>query len=175
MAGSVNKVCILGNVGKDPEVRNTQSGFKIVNLTIATSESWKDKATGERQERTEWHRVVIMNEAIGGVAERYVKKGSKIYVEGKLQTRKWTDQAGVDRYSTEIVLGMFNSQLVLLGDPRDGGDDASRAPAESRPAAGKTYGDARGYSGTRGDGMSGQAASSFDSGSHDNFDDEIPF
>ena len=120
MAGSVNKVILVGNLGKDPEVRNTQAGAKIVNFTLATSETWNDKASGERKERTEWHRVVVFNERIADVAERFLRKGRKVYVEGSLQTRKWTDQSGNDRYTTEVVLQRFRGELVLL-DSRDGG------------------------------------------------------
>jgi single-strand DNA-binding protein len=123
MAGSVNKATIVGNLGKDPEIRNTQSGTKIVNLTVATSESWNDKASGERKEQTEWHRVVIMNDALAGVAEKYLHKGSKVYLEGKLQTRKWTDQSGQEKITTEIVIGRFNGVLVLL-DKADGAGKA---------------------------------------------------
>lgn len=133
MAGSVNKVILVGNVGKDPEMRNTQDGKKIANLSIATSESWKDKNSGDRKEKTEWHRVVIFNEPLAKIAEQYVKKGSKIYVEGSLQTRKWTDKDGGERYSTEIVLQAFNGTLTLLGD-KPGSDDAAPAkPAAKRP------------------------------------------
>src|SRR5579872_5776408 len=114
MAGSVNKVVLVGNLGRDPEVRNTQDGAKIVQLSIATSETWNDKASGERKERTEWHRVVIFNDRVADVAERYLKKGAKIYVEGSLQTRKWTDQSGQERYTTEVVIGRFNGQLTML-------------------------------------------------------------
>jgi single-strand DNA-binding protein len=113
---SVNKVILVGNVGKDPEVRHTQDGKAIVNLSIATSETWRDKASGERKEKTEWHRVVIFNEGLAKVAEAYVKKGSKLYVEGQLQTRKWTDKDGAEKYSTEVVLQNFRGELVLLGD-----------------------------------------------------------
>ena len=120
MAGSVNKVILVGNLGRDPEVRHTQDGKAIVNLNIATSENWRDKQTGERKEKTEWHRVVIFNEALGKVAEQYLKKGAKVYIEGQLQTRKWTDQAGVEKYSTEVVLQGFNSNLTML-DGRSGG------------------------------------------------------
>ena len=120
MAGSVNKVILVGNLGKDPEVRSTQDGSKIVNLTLATSETWNDRASGERKERTEWHRVVIFNDRIADVAERFLKKGAKIYVEGALQTRKWTDQQGQERYTTEVVIGRFNGQLTML-DTRGGG------------------------------------------------------
>ncbi len=117
MAGSLNQVSLIGNLGKDPEVRTMQNGGQVVNFSIATSESWTDKQTGEKKEQTEWHRIVVFNEGLGKVAANYLKKGSKVFVQGKLQTRKWTDQAGVEKYSTEVVLGPFNSQLALLGDP----------------------------------------------------------
>jgi single-strand DNA-binding protein len=120
MAGSVNKVILVGNLGKDPEIRRTQDGRPIANLSIATSENWRDKATGERKEKTEWHRVVIFNEGLCKVAEQYLKKGAKVYIEGQLQTRKWTDQSGVEKYSTEVVLQGFNSNLTML-DGRSGG------------------------------------------------------
>src|SRR3954469_22094635 len=123
MAGSVNKVILVGNLGRDPEVRNTQDGSKIVNLALATSETWNDRASGERKERTEWHRVVIFNDRVADVAERFLKKGAKVYVEGTLQTRKWTDQQGQERYTTEVVLGRFNGQLTML-DTRAGGAEA---------------------------------------------------
>ena len=120
MAGSVNKVILVGNLGKDPEIRRTQDGRPIANLSVATSEQWRDKATGERKEKTEWHRVVIFSEGLAKVAEQYLKKGAKVYLEGQLQTRKWTDQAGVEKYSTEVVLQGFNSNLTML-DGRSGG------------------------------------------------------
>lgn len=120
MAGSVNKVILLGNVGADPEIRRTQSGNPIANLRIATSETWRDKNSGERKEKTEWHTVVVFNEGLCKLIENYVKKGSKIYVEGSLQTRKWSDQSGNDRYSTEIVLQAFNGTLTLLDSPSGG-------------------------------------------------------
>jgi single-strand DNA-binding protein len=119
MAGSVNKVILVGNLGKDPEIRRTQDGRPIASLSVATSESWRDKATGERKEKTEWHRVVIFNEGLAKVAEQYLKKGAKVYIEGQLQTRKWTDQSGAEKYTTEVVLG-FNSNLTML-DGRGGG------------------------------------------------------
>lgn len=126
MAGSVNKVILIGNLGADPEVRHTQDGRPVVNLSLATSESWRDKGSGERRERTEWHRVVIFNENICKVAEQYLKKGSKIYVEGQLQTRKYTDQQGVEKYSTEVVLQPFRSELTMLdGRPSEGGGRGS--------------------------------------------------
>src|SRR5579864_1539074 len=120
MAGSVNKVILVGNLGKDPEIRRTQDGRPIANLSIATSETWRDKATGERKEKTEWHRVVIFNEGLTKIAEQYLKKGAKVYIEGQLQTRKWTDQSGAEKYSTEVVLQGFNSNLTML-DGRGGG------------------------------------------------------
>ena len=132
MAGSVNKVILLGNLGRDPEIRNTQDGNKIVNLSIATSEKWKDRASGEPRERTEWHRVVIFNENLARIAEQYLRKGSSVYVEGQLQTRKWTDQQGVEKYTTEVVLGRFRGELTLLGGRGDGG------------GAGGGYGDSMG-------------------------------
>ena len=121
MAGSVNKVILVGNLGRDPEVRSSQDGTKIVNLSIATSERWKDRMSGEPRERTEWHRVVIFNENLGRIAEQYLRKGSSVYVEGQLQTRKWTDQQGVEKYTTEVVLGRFRGELTLLGGRGDSG------------------------------------------------------
>src|SRR3954463_12152285 len=121
MAGSVNKVILVGNLGKDPEVRRLQNGNPVVNLSVATSENWRDKATGERKEKTEWHRVVIFSEGLAKAAEQYLKKGSKVYIEGQLQTRKWTDQSGVEKYSTEVVLQGFNSNLTMLDGARGGG------------------------------------------------------
>lgn len=135
MAGSVNKVILLGNLGRDPEIRNTQDGNKIVNLSIATSEKWKDRMSGEPRERTEWHRVVIFNENLARIAEQYLRKGSSVYVEGQLQTRKWTDQQGVEKYTTEVVLGRFRGELTLLGGRGEGG------------GAGGGYGDSMGGSG----------------------------
>ncbi len=124
MAGSVNKVILVGNLGKDPEVRHTQDGKAIVNLSIATTESWRDKGSGERKEKTEWHRVVIFNEALAKVAEQYLKKGSSVYLEGQLQTRKWTDKDGVEKYSTEVVLQNYRGELTMLGGKPGGGDSA---------------------------------------------------
>lgn len=127
MAGSVNKVILVGNLGKDPEVRHTQDGKPIVNLRIATSESWRDKSSGERKERTEWHNVVIFSEGLSKIAEQYLKKGSSVYIEGQLQTRKWTDKDGVERYSTDVVLQNYNSTLTMLG----GRGGAGEAPGSS--------------------------------------------
>ena len=115
MAGSINKVTLIGNLGRDPEVRSMQDGGKIVQLSIATSETWKDKNSGERREKTEWHRVVIFNENLGGIAEQYLRKGSTVYVEGQLQTRKWTDQQGQEKYTTEVVLQRYRGELTMLG------------------------------------------------------------
>jgi single-strand DNA-binding protein len=123
MAGSVNKVIIVGNLGKDPEIRHTQDGRPICNLTVATSESWRDKSSGERKEKTEWHRVVIFSEPLCKIAEQYLKKGAKVYLEGALQTRKWTDQSGVEKYSTEVVLQGFNGILTMLDGKSGGGQD----------------------------------------------------
>lgn len=125
MAGSVNKVILIGNLGADPEIRRTNDGRPIANLRVATTDSWRDKNTGERRERTEWHRVVIFNEGLCRIAEQYLKKGSKVYLEGQLQTRKWEDQNGQERYSTEVVLQGFNSQLTMLDSRNSGGDRAS--------------------------------------------------
>jgi len=149
MAGSVNKVILVGNLGKDPEVRRTTSGDPVVNLSVATSESWRDKASGERKEKTEWHRVVIFNKNLADVAEKYLRKGSKVYVEGQLQTRKWTDKDGAEKYSTEVVLQNFRGELTML-DGRNGGSEG-------------------GGGGSRG---ASEAPASFQ---RDEMDDEIPF
>ena len=147
MAGSVNKVILVGNLGKDPEIRRTQDGRPIANLSIATSDTWRDKATGERKEKTEWHRVVIFSEPLCKIVEQYLKKGAKVYIEGALQTRKWTDQAGVEKYSTEVVLQGFNSTLTMLdgrsgsgassgnfgSDDSSGGDFGSGGPSGAAP------------------------------------------
>jgi len=128
MAGSVNKVILVGNLGKDPEIRRTQDGRPVANLSIATSETWRDKATGERKEKTEWHRVVIFNEGLCKIAEQYLKKGAKVYIEGALQTRKWTDQSGAEKYSTEVVLQGFNSTLTMLDGRSGGGGSFAEEP-----------------------------------------------
>jgi single-strand DNA-binding protein len=181
MAGSVNKVILVGNLGKDPEVRSTQDGSKIVNLTLATSDTWNDRASGERKERTEWHRVVIFNDRVADVAERFLKKGAKIYVEGSLQTRKWTDQQGQERYTTEVVIGRFNGQLTMLDGRSGGGESAGYggggeggslggggyAPRERAPA-----GAARPAGGA---GRSGAGGPSWDAPKGGDLDDEIPF
>src|SRR5579871_4700646 len=136
MAGSVNKVILIGNLGKDPEVRRMTSGEPVVNLSVATSETWRDKASGERKERTEWHRVVIFNENLAKVAEQYLRKGAKVYLEGALQTRKWTDKDGNEKYSTEVVLQRFRGELVMLdGRSEGGGASRERIGASDAPAA----------------------------------------
>jgi single-strand DNA-binding protein len=127
MAGSVNKVILIGNLGKDPEIRNTQAGDKIVSFSLATSETWNDKLSGERKERTEWHRIVVFNEQIAGIAEKYLRKGAKVYVEGQLQTRKWTDQSGQEKYSTEIVLARFKGEMTMLSSANGAERPATRA------------------------------------------------
>src|ERR1700757_2894655 len=135
MAGSINKVILVGNLGRDPEIRSTQDGMRIANLAVATSETWRDKMSGERREKTEWHRVAIFNERLAEVAEKYLKKGSKVYIEGQLQTRKWTDQSGQERYTTEVVLQRFRGELTML-DGRPGGGDTggiSEGPPDSPP------------------------------------------
>jgi single-strand DNA-binding protein len=153
MAGSVNKVILVGNLGRDPEIRSTQDGMRIANLALATSETWRDKMSGERKERTEWHRVVIFNERLAEIAEKYLKKGSKVYLEGALQTRKWTDNSGQERYTTEVVLQRFRGELTMLdgaggargaGGPSidsgydEGFGDEPRASAAAMPARGRT-------------------------------------
>ena len=160
MAGSVNKVILIGNLGKDPEVRRMQDGRPVVNLSVATSDTWRDKATGERRERTEWHRVVIFNENLCRIAEQYLKKGSKLYLEGSLQTRKWQDQSGQDKYTTEVVLQGFNGQLTMLD--RAGGGSGSEV-AES----GSEFG-SPGPTRERAPALAG-------AGRRDDMDDEIPF
>lgn len=164
MAGSLNKVMLIGNLGRDPEVRTFQNGGKVCNMRIATSESWKDRNTGERRERTEWHSVAIFNEGLVRVAEQYLRKGSKVYIEGQLQTRKWQDQSGQDRYSTEVVLQGFGSVLTMLDRRQDGGSGG---------------GSGGGYGGGSGDGYGGSSGGGYGGGSgggnHNIDDDEIPF
>ncbi len=176
MAGSVNKVILIGNLGKDPEVRRLNSGEPVVNLRIATSETWKDKASGERKEKTEWHSVVIFNENLARVAEQYLKKGSKVYLEGQLQTRKWTDQSGQEKYTTEVVLQRFRGELTILdsrgggsseygdeeqGQIRSGGDFGRSSPAQDRRPAPSMGG------GNSGGGGGGSR--------YNDLDDDIPF
>jgi single-strand DNA-binding protein len=161
MAGSVNKVILVGNLGKDPEVRRMPSGDPVVNISLATTESWRDKATGEKKEKTEWHRVVIFNANIAKTAEQYLRKGAKVYLEGQLQTRKWTDQAGVDKYSTEIVIQNFRGDLVMLDGRSGGGADGAMAGSGPR----------RELTEARNGGEGGSAGVGYNSDP----DDEIPF
>lgn len=142
MAGSVNKVILVGNLGRDPEIRSTQDGREVANFTVATSESWKDKNTGERKEKTEWHRVVVFNDKLVGVIKNYLKKGAKVYIEGQLQTRKWTDQAGQEKYTTEVVLQGFGSTLTMLDGRREGGDNASYNQSQNQSATAAASGSA---------------------------------
>lgn len=167
MSGSVNKVILIGNLGRDPEVRTFQNGGKVCNLRIATSETWKDRNTGERRERTEWHTVAIFSEGLVRVAEQYLRKGSKVYLEGKLQTRKWQDQSGQDKYSTEIVLQGFDSTLVMLDGRGEGGASGG---------GGGSYGSGQGqgYGNDYGNDYGGAPASGGGRPSRD-MDDEIPF
>ena len=171
MAGSVNKVIIVGNLGRDPEVRTFQNGGKVVNLNIATSESWRDKASGERKERTEWHRVSILNENLAKIAEQYLKKGSKVYIEGQLETRKWQDQAGVEKFTTEVVLRPFRGELTLL-DGREGG--SSGGGGGGGYMADQSGGrDSGGYESGPSSGSAGGGGSG--GGRGGDMDDEIPF
>ena len=133
MSGSVNKVIIIGKLGRDPEIRTMPNGGRIANLSVATSESWKDKNTGERKERSEWHRVVIFNDALVGVAERFLKKGSKVYLEGQLETRKWTDNAGVEKYTTEVVLRPYRGELTMLDGKKDSQQEEQQAESQHVP------------------------------------------
>lgn len=193
MAGSVNKVILVGNLGKDPEVRNTQSGGKVVNLTIATSETWNDRQSGERRERTEWHRVVIFNDRLGDVAERFLRKGRKVYLEGELRTRKWTDQSGQERYTTEVTIDRFRGELVLLDSNRSGGDEGSSfdgggssygggsnngggfgGGSRSGSSEGGFGGGSRSSGGSAG-GASGSRGGGWDAPPDNDLDDEIPF
>lgn len=165
MAGSVNKVILVGNLGRDPEIRSMNSGDKVCNLSLATSESWNDKNSGERQERTEWHRVVIFDQRLIDVVEKYVKKGSKLYIEGQLQTRKWTDQQGVEKYSTEVVLQRFRGELTML-DTRGGGGGGYEASQGGDPGYGEPA-----MAGAGGGGQMGGGGGNPGS----DLDDEIPF
>jgi len=167
MAGSVNKVILIGNLGRDPEIRSTQDGTRVANLSLATSENWRDKNTGERREKTEWHRVVIFNERLVEVVEKYLRKGSKIYIEGQLQTRKWQDQSGQDKYSTEVVLNRFRGELTMLDSRRDA-EGQGAGDYGGAPVGDAAMGDAP--SGGSGSGGGGPAPS----GGSD-LDDEIPF
>jgi single-strand DNA-binding protein len=170
MAGSVNKVILVGNLGRDPAVRSFQNGGKVCNLRIATSETWRDKASGERKERTEWHSVAIFNEPLAKIAEQYLKKGSKVYIEGQLETRKWQDQSGADRYSTEVVLRPYSGNLTLLDGRSDGGgsgggSDDSYGGGYSDDRAGRSSGGQPAMAGGSGSGGGGRG----------DLDDDIPF
>jgi single-strand DNA-binding protein len=165
MAGSVNKVILVGNLGRDPEIRSTQDGTRVANLSIATSESWRDKNSGERRERTEWHRVVVFNDRLVDICERYLKKGSKLYIEGALQTRKWTDQSGQEKYTTEVVLQKFRGELTML-DGRGGGG------AGESDDAGGGFGDSGSGGGGSSNNRMGRAPAGAGGG---DLDDDIPF
>jgi len=168
MAGSVNKVILVGNLGRDPEVRHSPEGGKIVTLSVATSDSWKDKATGERRDRTEWHRVVVFNDKLAEVSEKYLKKGSKVYLEGQLQTRKWTDQQGQEKYTTEVVLGRFRGELTML-DARGGGgaeDHGAGDDHDSFPSS--SGGSSAGFG-------AGLSSAPLGSGGGAPLNDEVPF
>jgi single-strand DNA-binding protein len=159
MAGSVNKVILVGNLGRDPEIRSTQDGLRIANLSVATSESWRDKASGERKEKTEWHRVAIFNERLVDIVEKYLKKGSKVYLEGALQTRKWTDNAGQERYTTEVVLQRYRGELTMLDGRSGGGEGFAVEPVEDESPAPRAT----------------APRSAARSGASQELDDEIPF
>lgn len=170
MAGSVNSVTLIGNLGKDPEVRNTQSGSKIVNLTLATSDTWNDRQSGERKERVEWHRVVIFNERLAGVAERFLSKGRKIFVTGCLRTRKWTDQSGQEKFTTEVVLENFRGELVILDSkPQDGGNQSGGYGNNSRDDRGGWGGNGAAF------GNQSRGGGGWDAPPDNDLDDSIPF
>jgi len=170
MAGSVNKVILVGNLGKDPEIRTLPSGEKVVNFSVATSETWNDRASGERKERTEWHRIVVFNERIADVVEKYVKKGAKVYIEGALQTRKWTDQSGQEKYSTEIVIGKFKGELTMLDGRQGGGDGGEGGGYQPRE---RTAAPAR--QPARTGAAPGGGGPQWDAPRGGDLDDEIPF
>lgn len=167
MAGSVNTVILVGNLGRDPEVRRLNNGEPVVNLRIATGESWKDKATGERKEKTEWHSVVIFNENLARVAEQYLKKGSKVYIQGQLQTRKWQDQQGVEKYTTEVVLQKFRGELTILSTPGDGGGDRGGGNGDDYQRQ-RDGGEGRGFGQRQSGGTGGGSR-------YNDLDDDIPF
>jgi len=182
VAGSVNKVILVGNLGRDPESRSFQNGGKVVNLRVATSEQWKDRNTGERRDKTEWHSVAIFSEGLANVAERYLRKGSKVYLEGQLQTRKWTDNAGVEKYSTEVVLQGFDAKMVLLDRPDGGGGGGMGAGSgggnwgeeDGGHASGSGFGGG-GRGGTSGGAASGAGARKPDPFDAGDLDDDVPF
>jgi single-strand DNA-binding protein len=168
MAGSVNKVILVGNLGRDPEIKSLPSGGKLANLNIATSENWRDKNSGERREKTEWHRVVIFDENLAKVAEQYLRKGSKVYLEGQLQTRKWQDQSGAEKYSTEVVLQRFNSTLVMLDGRGEGGGAGSGGGGGDYSGGGNDYGRSNEFGGGQ---KKGSVGGAFDA----DLDDDVPF
>jgi single-strand DNA-binding protein len=177
MAGSVNKVILIGNLGRDPEIRTTQDGTKVCNLSVATSENWRDKNSGERREKTEWHRVVVFNDRLVDVIEKYLKKGAKVYLEGALQTRKWTDQSGAEKYTTEIVLQKYRGELTML-DGRGGGgggDEMADAGAGGGSYGGGSGGGYGGGGGGGGGGGSGGGGGRSGGGGGGDLDDDIPF
>lgn len=165
---SVNKVILVGNLGRDPEVRHSNDGSKIVNLSIATSENWKDKVTGERRERTEWHRVVIFNDRLGDICEQYLKKGSKVYLEGQLQTRKWTDQEGVEKYTTEVVLAKYRGELTMIDTRQSGSSDMAQMGSSQLPQGQLSDNKSMGS-------MSSSSSSQRSNSFSDQLDDDIPF
>jgi len=173
MAGSLNRVCLLGNVGKDPELRSLSNGDKVANFSLATSKNWTDKSTGEKRDRTEWHRIVCWNPGLCEVIEKYVSKGSKLYLEGEIETRKWTDQSGQDRYATEIVMQRFGSTLILLGDPKReaGHGDRSSGGYDDRRASSPPGG----RSGSMSDYWTPPANGGYGAPRNNDLDDEIPF
>ena len=176
MAGSVNKVILVGNLGKDPEIRSFQNGGKVANFSIATSESWKDKNTGEKREKTDWHNVAIFNEGLVRVAEQYLRKGSKVYIEGQLQTRKWTDQSGTDKYTTEVVLQNYNGTLVMLDGRSDGGGSGGGSGGMRNSGGGGSWGnDGGGSSGGNYGGGSNQGGGSGSGAFDSDLDDDVPF
>ena len=169
MAGSVNKVILVGNLGKDPESRSFANGGKVVSFSVATSENWKDKGSGERKEKTEWHNVSIFSEGLAGIAERYLKKGSKVYLEGQLETRKWQDQSGNDRYTTDVVLRQFNSSLVLLDARGEGGGGGGYG------GGGSSYNDDQSFGGGSGGGSSKPQSRPQPAAFDTDLDDDVPF
>ena len=179
MAGSVNKVILVGNLGRDPEAKSLPSGGKLVNLNVATSETWRDKTSGERKDKTEWHRVVIFDENLARIAEQYLRKGSKVYLEGQLQTRKWQDQSGADKYSTEVVLQRFGSTMVLLDSRGEGGGSGGAGGGEFGGNDDFGGGASRGggdFGGARGGGGAAPAKKGLGAGSFDDdLDDDVPF
>jgi single-strand DNA-binding protein len=175
MAGSLNKVMLIGNLGADPEIRSFQNGGKVANLRIATSETWKDKNTGERQEKTEWHTVAIFSEGLIGVVERFLKKGSKVFIEGSLQTRKWQDQNGQDKYSTEVVLRGLNGTLTMLDGAQGGGGGGQRSGGWQQGGDQQSGGAENWRSGGASGGASGGGSGSGGASNYDDLDDDIPF